>query len=317
MIKTIQEAICQGYWPAAKRITKDMGDIRLEVNGWPLFYRGKNADLYFIPGFPPKMLMIRTDRTSVFNIPLSLEIPGKGEIQNQISVFSSEFAERISINTTISDDFPNWFPDDLKMRGQIVEMCKPLLLNGNTGMELIFRKYLTGSLYKELKAGNDPYKLFLEKDLPEWHEFPTPIFTPTTKCNDDLPLPHHVVTEAYRDLIMNYLELFIAFSEYAYNQGLVVVDTKFEAFVNSECKIVLGDEILTPESSRFILREDFENGIYKSADKQIIRDIGTKNGWKEKAKNLKNGELLNVTITQEEEQQVLDGYQEIYNRLVA
>ncbi len=87
-------------------------------------------------------------------------------------------------------------------------------------------------------------------------------------------------------------------------------------FVDANGNPVLTDEILTPESSRYIPRELFEQGIYESADKQIVRNIGLREDWKEQAKSLAPGQVLEVHVTKEEKQQVIDGYQSIYENLV-
>ncbi|MCG3715703.1 phosphoribosylaminoimidazolesuccinocarboxamide synthase, partial [Aliarcobacter butzleri] len=93
------------------------------------------------------------------------------------------------------------------------------------------------------------------------------------------------------------------------------VDTKLEVFVNSKGEWVLGDEVLTPESSRFISKEDFDAGNYISMDKQILRDFGKSENWKEKAKDLKAGEKLNVIVPDSIKNKILDGYSTILNRL--
>lgn len=99
------------------------------------------------------------------------------------------------------------------------------------------------------------------------------MFTPTTKDKSDTPIPSEIVRSQHPEIIRKLQELFREFTEFAYEKGYVIVDTKFEVFINSQGEWCLGDEILTPESSRFIKREDFEAGRYISADKQIIRNL--------------------------------------------
>ena len=91
--------------------------------------------------------------------------------------------------------------------------------------------------------------------------------------------------------------------------------SKFEIFVNSKGEWVLGDEVLTPESSRFISKEDFDAQNYISMDKQILRDFGKSQNWKEQAKDLKAGEKLEVNVPQEIKDKILSGYTTILNRL--
>jgi phosphoribosylaminoimidazole-succinocarboxamide synthase len=109
--------------------------------------------------------------------------------------------------------------------------------------------------------------------------------------------------------------LFKSFTQYALDNGIVIVDTKFEIFINSKGEWVLGDEVLTPESSRFISKEDFDAGNYISMDKQILRDFGKAQNWKEQAKSLKAGEKLEVNVPQEIKDKILSGYTTILNRL--
>ena len=99
------------------------------------------------------------------------------------------------------------------------------------------------------------------------------LFTPTTKDKNDTPIKSEVVRKQCPEIIESLQKLFKEFTDFCYERGYVIVDTKFEVFINSRGEWALGDEILTPESSRFIKREDFEAGKYVSADKQIIRNL--------------------------------------------
>lgn len=306
-----------GLWPEQKKTTAQKGIAELETRGYHLFYIGKNADLYSCPGNEPKVLLVRSDRTSVFDIPLNLEIEGKGILQTAISNAGAKFAKKSGIRTAILDEN---IDSSLAVapRCQMMELCKPLEteIDGDVvQFEFIFRNYLTGSLYEACQNGNDPYGLELGSNLSQWHKFDTPIFTPTTKGIKDVPLNSAKVGETFPDMISNLEKLFKNFTEYAEKNGIVVVDTKFEVFVGSDGHWVLGDEVLTPESSRFIAKEDFDNGEYISMDKQILRDFGKKSQWKELAKSLKAGEKLEVQVPQEIKSSILNGYETILKRL--
>lgn len=199
-----------------------------------------------------------------------------------------------------------------------MELCKPLEaeIDGDVvQFEFIFRNYLTGSLYEAIQKGNDPYGLELTNDLPQWHKFETPIFTPTTKGIKDEPLNTAVVREKFPEIVSSMEKLFKDFTKFAEENGIVVVDTKFEIFINSKGEWVLGDEVLTPESSRFIAREKFEAGEYISMDKQILRDFGKADNWKEKSKELSPGQKLEVEVPQSIKDEILNGYRTILDRL--
>jgi phosphoribosylaminoimidazole-succinocarboxamide synthase len=306
-----------GLWPESKKTTTKKGIAELEDLGYNLFYIGKNADLYTCPGNDPKVLLVRSDRCSVFDIPLNLEIEGKGVSQTAISNDGAAFAREAGIRTAIlSENVDSSLA--IAPRCQMMELCKPLEAEIDSEVvqfEFIFRNYLTGSLFDACQNGNDPYGLELTNDLKQWHKFETPIFTPTTKGIKDEPLNSEKVREVFPEIISSLEKLFKDFTVFAQDNGIIIVDTKFEAFVNASGEWVLGDEVLTPESSRFIAKKDFDNGDYISMDKQILRDFGKKNNWKEQAKDLEAGQKLDVDVPDSIKNTILDGYSTILNSL--
>ncbi len=313
----ISDIVALGLWPESKKTTTQKGILELEELGYNLFYIGKNADLYTCPGNEPKVLLVRSDRCSVFDIPLNLLIEGKGVSQTTISNNGANFAKESGIRTAILDEAID--PSlEIAPRCQFMELCKPLEaeVDGDVvQFEFIFRNYLTGSLYEACQNAKDPYGLELSSTLAQWHKFETPIFTPTTKGIKDEPLNSAVIREKFPEIISSMEKLFKDFTQFALDNGIVIVDTKFEIFINSKGEWVLGDEVLTPESSRFISKEDFDAGNYISMDKQILRDFGKAENWKEQAKELKAGEKLEVNVPQEIKDKILSGYETILNRL--
>ena len=313
----ISDIVALGLWPKSKKTTSQKGISELEELGYNLFYIGKNADLYTCPGDEPKVLLVRSDRCSVFDIPLNLEIKGKGIFQTAISNNGANFAKESGIRTAILSETVDQTLS-VASRCQIMELCKPLEaeIDGDVvQFELIFRNYLTGSLYDACQNGKDPYGLNLPANLPQWHKFEEPIFTPTTKGLKDEPLNSAVVKEKFPEIISSLEKLFKDFTKFAEDNGIIVVDTKFEIFVDAKGQWVLGDEVLTPESSRFISSEDFNAGNYISMDKQILRDFGKSENWKEKAKDLKPGQKLDVNVPDSIKNGILNGYETILSRL--
>ncbi|MDX9900710.1 MAG: phosphoribosylaminoimidazolesuccinocarboxamide synthase [Aliarcobacter sp.] len=313
----ISDIVALNLWPDSKKTTTQKGISELEDLGYNLFYIGKNADLYTCPGVEPKVLLVRSDRCSVFDIPLNLLIDGKGVSQTTISNNGAEFAKKSGIRTAILSEKVDQTLN-IAPRCQLMELCKPLEaeVNGDVvQFELIFRNYLTGSLFDACQNNLDPYGLNLTSGLKQWHKFETPIFTPTTKGVKDEPLNSQKIRELFPEIISSLEKLFKDFTAFAYERGIIVVDTKFEIFVNSKNEWVLGDEVLTPESSRFISKEDFDAQNYISMDKQILRDFGKEDNWKEKAKALKSGEKLDVVVPQAIKDKILSGYTTILNRL--
>jgi len=313
----ISDIVALGLWPMSKETTSEKGISELENLGYNLFYIGKNADLYTCPGADQKVLLVRSDRCSVFDIPLNLEIDGKGVSQTVISNNGAQFAKESGIRTAILSEKVDQSLS-IAPRCQLMELCKPLEaeIDGDVvQFEFIFRNYLTGSLFEACQNGNDPYGLELSSDLPQWHKFDTAIFTPTTKGIKDEPLNTSKVREIFPEIISNLEKLFKDFTAYAQDNGIVVVDTKFEIFMSKNGQWVLGDEVLTPESSRFITVENFNAANYISMDKQILRDFGKKNNWKEKSKDLKAGEKLEVEVPDSIKKAILSGYTTILNSL--
>ncbi len=313
----ISEITKLGLWPQSKKTTTQKGIAELEELGYNLFYIGKNADLYTCLGDEAKVLLVRSDRCSVFDIPLNLLIDGKGVSQTTISNNGAAFAKEAGIRTAILSETVDQSLA-IAPRCQLMELCKPLeaTIDGEVvQFELIFRNYLTGSLFDACQNGLDPYGLDLPKGLNQWHKFETPIFTPTTKGIKDEPLNSAKVRETFPEIVTSLEKLFKDFTTFAQDRGIIVVDTKFEIFVNSKGEWVLGDEVLTPESSRFISKEDFDAENYISMDKQILRDFGKADNWKEKAKTLKSGEKLEVNVPAEIKDKILSGYTTILNRL--
>jgi phosphoribosylaminoimidazole-succinocarboxamide synthase len=281
---SIFDAIKEGYWPVGKQITKQSGLPELEELGYKLFYIGKNADLYFLPGILPSFIGYRTDRTSVFDIPLDLEIEGKGIIQNQTSHECFDFAENLGFKTA-RIPLPDNIPPEIANRCMAFEMCKPLIIElpdgRKVGTEFIFRNNLTGSVYKDFYSkGLDPYGLNLPPGLKEWTEFEDVLFTPTTKEAKDLPIRHDIVRAAFPAAVKDAESLFKAGCDFALKYDFIIPDGKKELFVNSRGEIVFGDEILTGECCRYITLSNYEKGIYIPEDKQIIRNHAVKYGWK-------------------------------------
>jgi len=209
-------------WPIEKKPVILHDRIR-NSGDFSYYYPGKNGDVYFKKrGEKIFIDLERSNRCSVFDIPLSLEINGKGEIQTKISNLGFNFAEKFGIRTS---RVGNSFIDI-----QEHELCKPLEeeIDGEmVQLEFIFRNYLTGSLKKMYDDGIDLYGLNLPDEMKE----------------------ADTVREKLPEVISKLEDLFGAFTKHCENHGIVMVDTKFEVFINSNGDWVLGDEVFTPESS--------------------------------------------------------------------
>lgn len=252
----------------------------------PLFHRGKVRDLYDLGD---SLLIVATDRISAFDVVLPTPIPDKGKILTQMTLFWLNFLKDIVENHLITanvEEYPDIlrpYREILKGRSMIVRKAKVL------PVECIVRGYLAGSAWKEYQEKGEVCGIKLPPGLREAEKLTQPIFTPSTKAElgkhdinitfDEMArLLGRDLAERIRDLS---LELYKKASSYAEERGIIIADTKFE-FGLFEGRLLLVDEVLTPDSSRFWPKEDYEPGRpQKSFDKQFIRDWLRSTSWKE------------------------------------
>ncbi len=245
--------------------------------GQKSIYKGKVRDVYNIDD--KYLLMVVSDRISAFDVVLPRGIPYKGQVLNQIA---AKFLD------ATSDIVPNWkiaTPDPTVTIGHI---CKPYPL------EMIVRAYLTGSSWRTYKSGARKIcGITLPDGMKEHEKFPVPIITPTTKAeqgrhDEDISreeiIKSGLVPEDEYAVIEKYtMDVFMRGSEIAAQHGLILVDTKYE-FGNKDGKIMLIDEINTPDSSRYFYadeyQERFDKGLpQKQLSKEFVREWLMENGF--------------------------------------
>lgn len=238
--------------------------------------RGKVRDIYDLGD---KLLLIATDRVSAFDVVLPKGIPGKGKVLTEISLFWFREMERIVSNHVITakvDEFPEEvkkYRDVLEGRSMLVRKASPF------PVECIVRGYLSGSGWKEYKEKGSVCGIKLPQGLLESSRLEDPIFTPSTKTAEG-----HDINISFKEMInivgkdtaerLKYLSLSIytAAREIAEKKGIIIADTKFE-FGLLHDEVILIDELLTPDSSRFWSLKDYRVGQGQdSYDKQIVRD---------------------------------------------
>ncbi len=241
--------------------------------------KGKVRDIYELGD---KLLIVSTDRISAFDVIIPNGIPAKGKILNQISCFWFEFTKDIVKNHIIScdvDDFPHQlhhYADILGNRSMLVQKTKPL------PVEFIVRGYIAGSGWKEYKETGSTSGITLPKGLRESEKFTEPLFTPSTKAeiglHDENISYEAVIDMIGEDLSCKLKEISISIyqkaHDYALSKGIIIADTKFEFGQDLETgEVILIDEVLTPDSSRFWPLDEYEPGRpQKSFDKQFVRD---------------------------------------------
>ena len=255
-----------------------------EYEGLPLVRQGKVRDIF---DTGDALLMVTTDRLSAFDVVLPDIIPDKGKVLNQISAFWFKQMEDIVGNHIIStdvDDFPAEFQpykDKLDKRSMLVKKAEPM------AVECIVRGYISGSGWSSYLKEGHVCGIELPKGLKESDRLETPLYTPSTKAevgDHDINVSFEETVniigrenaEKLRDLS---LEIYNRGAALALEKGIIIADTKFE-FGMLDGKIILIDEIMTPDSSRFWPKNDYEPGRgQKSFDKQGVRDWLTNSGW--------------------------------------
>jgi phosphoribosylaminoimidazole-succinocarboxamide synthase len=261
--------------------------IKTDFPGMKLAGRGKVRDIYDLDAY---LLIVTTDRISAFDFIMPNPIPGKGEVLTKMSAFWFKKTEDIIPNHLVStdiDDYPkacNPFRDILKNRSMLVKKASPL------PVECVVRGYLSGSGWKDYSNGHPVSGITLPKGLKESSRLPEAIFTPSTKAPDgehDMPISrtemeNMIGTELTTKIIRTSLAIYDKAAIIADKAGIIIADTKMEfGLLNGE--LILIDEILTPDSSRFWPKDDYREGRpQKSFDKQFLRDYLLSIGWNQK-----------------------------------
>ena len=242
-----------------------------------LLKKGKVRDIYDLDD---SLLMVTTDRLSAFDVVMPDPIPDKGKILTQISLFWFEVMKPLVPNHLISsnvDDYPSSckpYAEDLKGRSMLVKKTEPLPI------ECVVRGYISGSGWESYKETGDICGIKLSEGLKESDKLPEPIFTPSTKAeiglhdiNIDFEEATKKIGKTLADKVKEFsLEIYKRGAEFADKKGIIIADTKFEFGLN-ENEIILIDEVLTPDSSRFWPKETYKpGGPQKSFDKQYLRD---------------------------------------------
>ena len=248
-----------------------------------LFRRGKVRDVYDLGD---QLLIISTDRISCFDVVLSCGIPDKGRVLTALSLFWFDFLKDTIPNHLITaqvDKYPaqiQKYKAQLENRSMLVKKSKPL------AVECIVRGYLSGSGWKEYKEKQSVSGVKLPVGLKESDKLPEIIFTPSTKADvghdvnvDEKYIEGLIGREAAQTVKKSSIDIYRKASEYARKQGIIIADTKFE-FGAYDGKIILIDEALTPDSSRFWPAEEYQpGGAVPSFDKQFVRDYLESLNW--------------------------------------
>jgi phosphoribosylaminoimidazole-succinocarboxamide synthase len=248
-----------------------------------IFKKGKVRDVY---GTDDKLLLIVTDRISAFDFILHEPIPNKGICLTQISKFWFNYFKDIIPSHMVSADISD-FPEELKNYQDVLEGRSMLVKKANVfPLECIVRGYISGSAWKSYQKGGTVCGIKLPEGLKESDKFNEPLFTPSTKADTGHDI--NISFEKMKEIIGGEdaekikelsLKIYNEGACYALEKGIIIADTKFE-FGKIGDKIILVDEVLTPDSSRFWPADQYEPGKSQpSFDKQYVRDYLNSTGW--------------------------------------
>ncbi len=286
--------------------------LKTDLGATPLIGRGKVRDLYAVGD---ALLMVATDRISAFDHVLGTGIPGKGKILTQISLFWFELMRDLVPNHLIATevkDFPaelHQFADQLESRSMLVKRAQMF------PVECVARGYIAGSGWKEYKTSGTVCGIGLPAGLQDGSRLPEPLFTPSTKSQDgthDENISFAAVEDVVgADVASELRRLTLAIYEkanrHAESKGLILADTKFE-FGTIGNEIVLADEVLTPDSSRFWEASAWKpGGAQPSFDKQFVRDYLESIHW--------NKQAPAPSLPDDVAQRTLEKYLEAFRRL--
>jgi len=261
--------------------------FKTEFENIQLLKRGKVRDVYDLGD---RILMVATDRISAFDVVMPDTVPQKGKILTQISLFWFKIMESICPNHVITSKVEE-YPEVCKPYGEILEGRSMLVKKTNPlPIECVVRGYISGSGWKSYQKSGKVCGIQLQEGLKESEKLPEPIFTPSTKEEiglHDINISFDEAAEKIGKKLAEHVKalsisIYKKGAELADEKGIIIADTKFE-FGMANNELILIDEILTPDSSRFWPKSEYKpGGPQKSFDKQYLRDYLISINWNQK-----------------------------------
>jgi len=243
----------------------------------PLIASGKVRELYDLGD---RLLLVASDRISTYDVVHPTAIPDKGDVLTGLSVFWFGLTDGVVANHFLSAT--DGVPDDARGRGMVVRKLSML------PVECVVRGYITGSGWKDYQQTGAVSGIDLPGGLLESQQLPEPLFTPSTKAevghDEAIDFERAVELAGDRDLMERVrdasLALYTAGAQHARANGIILADTKFEFGLDEDGELVVGDEVMTPDSSRYWPADGYEPGRSQpSFDKQYVRDWASGTGW--------------------------------------
>ena len=291
---------------------------QLDVQSLPLLHQGKVRDIYDIN--PEKMLIVTTDRISAFDVIMDETIPYKGQVLNQMAKFWFEKIEDIVPNHLTHEKASHFVTEDealrIENRAVVVKKLTPIPI------EAIVRGYLVGSGWKEYQKDQSICDIKLPSGLKLASQLPETIFTPSNKAavgahdeNISMATCVKLIGQDLTEQISKIsLEIYKVAYEIALEKGIIIADTKFEFGTDSNGKLFIMDEVLTPDSSRFWSKDSYQVGTSPhSFDKQFIRDWLENQDWNKTPPPPK----LPENIIQKTSQKYLDIFEKLTGEIIS
>ena len=291
---------------------------QLDVQSLPLLHQGKVRDIYDIN--PEKMLIVTTDRISAFDVIMDETIPYKGQVLNQMAKFWFEKIEDIVPNHLTHEKVSHFVTEDealrIENRAVVVKKLTPIPI------EAIVRGYLVGSGWKEYQKDQSICDIKLPSGLKLASQLPETIFTPSNKAavgahdeNISMATCVKLIGQDLTEQISKIsLEIYKGAYEIALEKGIMIADTKFEFGTDSNGKLFIMDEVLTPDSSRFWSKDSYQVGTSPhSFDKQFIRDWLESQDWNKTPPPPK----LPDNIIQKTSQKYLDIFEKLTGEIIS
>jgi phosphoribosylaminoimidazole-succinocarboxamide synthase len=251
--------------------------VSTALSDLPLLASGKVREIYDLGD---RLLLVASDRISTYDVVHPTPIPDKGKVLTGLSAFWFAKTGHIVANHLVSAT--EGVPDEVRGRAMVVHKLRML------PVECVVRGYITGSGWKDYQATGRVSGIELPPGLRESEQLPTPIFTPSTKADvgHDEAIDFEQAAELVgdRELMARVrdvsVELYCFAAEHARERGVLLADTKFELGLDAGGRLVVGDEVLTPDSSRYWPADGYEPGRSQpSFDKQYVRDWASSSGW--------------------------------------
>ncbi len=291
--------------------------LRTDFKEFPLFRRGKVRDVYDLGD---KLLIVSTDRISCFDVVLPCGIPYKGKVLTSISCFWFDFIKGIVAHHFITSDISQYPKKLRKYKAQLLGRSMLVKKTSPLPAECIVRGYLSGSGWKEYQKSQSICGIRLPQGLVESAKLPQVIFTPSTKEDKghDINIGQkHLENKLGREISDKLRNISIGIyekaSKYAEKKGIIIADTKFE-FGIYENEVIIIDEVLTPDSSRFWPKAEYKEGqANNSFDKQYVRDYLESINW-DKAPPAPN---LPEEIAAKTSQKYLEAYKRLTGKELA